>query len=184
MSIRMPILDGWLLLSLTLCVNFVVKLRKVKQLVLHSLARLLVVLGVVPDEGPVLVKVPHEVIIIIELAKCDNRVGPGNQISRWPVALHKIKVYRLTVKNNCFLFSPWATPALCPWTRCLSGRGAGTRLSGCPDTRRRSRCARWRCPPSCPLCTRHASSGLTSDTERWRWCRGWAVNSVLEETRN
>ena len=77
----MPRKDGSLL-SRTLCVNFIVKLRKVEQLVLHSLARLLVVLSVVPDEGSVLVKVSHEVIVIMELAESDDRVGPGNQISR------------------------------------------------------------------------------------------------------
>ena len=44
-------------------------------------------LGVVPDEGPVLVKVPHEVVVIIELAQGHHRVSAGQQGAGRTVAL-------------------------------------------------------------------------------------------------
>ena len=58
----------YLYLSILVGGHVAVELGEVEELVLHGLAGLLVVLGVVPDEGPVLVKVPHKVVIIIELA--------------------------------------------------------------------------------------------------------------------
>ena len=44
-------------------------------------------LGVVPDEGPVLVKVPHKVVIIIELAQGHHGVSAGQQGAGRTVAL-------------------------------------------------------------------------------------------------
>ena len=44
-------------------------------------------LGVVPDEGPVLVEVPHEVVVIIELAQGHHGVSAGQQGAGRTVAL-------------------------------------------------------------------------------------------------
>ena len=59
---------------------------------MHSLGRLLVVLGVVSDEGSVLVEVAHKVIIVLELAESHHRVRPGDEIPRGAVTLYKIKL--------------------------------------------------------------------------------------------
>ena len=74
-------------LSILVGGHVAVELGEVEELVLHGLAGLLVVLGVVPDEGPVLVKVPHEVVVIIELAQGHHGVCAGQQGAGRTVAL-------------------------------------------------------------------------------------------------
>ena len=74
-------------LSILVGGHVAVELGEVEELVLHGLAGLLVVLGVVPDEGPVLVKVPHKVVVIIELAQGHHGVSAGQQGAGRTVAL-------------------------------------------------------------------------------------------------
>ena len=74
-------------LSILIGGHVAVELGEVEELVLHGLAGLLVVLGVVPDEGPVLVKVPHKVVVIIELAQGHHGVSAGQQGAGRTVAL-------------------------------------------------------------------------------------------------
>ena len=86
----------YLYLSILVGGHVAVELGEVEQLVLHGLAGLLVVLGVVPDEGPVLVKVPHKVVVIIELAQGHHGVSAGQQGAGRTVAL-EVKVLNFVI---------------------------------------------------------------------------------------
>ena len=86
-------------LSILVGGHVAVELGEVEKLVLHGLAGLLVVLGVVPDEGPVLVKVPHEVVVIIELAQGHHGVSAGQQGAGRTVALE----IQVLLNNNIII---------------------------------------------------------------------------------
>ena len=91
-------------LSILVGGHVAVELGEVEKLVLHGLAGLLVVLGVVPDEGPVLVKVPHEVVVIIELAQGHHGVSAGQQGAGRTVALGN-KFYNIGILKENYVFS-------------------------------------------------------------------------------
>ena len=97
-------------LSILVGGNVAVELGEVEELVLHGLAGLLVVLGVVPDEGPVLVKVPHEVVVIIELAQGHHGVSAGQQGAGRTVALGNkfiiLVLFSKKIKFSAFIQKP------------------------------------------------------------------------------